>query len=184
MTAANTRVTPLKAARAPVGAGTVTIVGALLAVLVVAVGAVAIQAAASAAGLVDGTSWLTRWADSLDGTAPAAWTPVVAVVLALIGLWLVLLALKPRPRTGVAVQARTGVYLRPTDVARVASAAAGDVDGVAEVDASATRSTIRLRVSSSSGDGVRSAVKDAVDGRLVALAKQPRVKVATRQVGP
>ncbi|MGL5930994.1 MAG: DUF6286 domain-containing protein, partial [Dermatophilaceae bacterium] len=79
---------------------------------------------------------------------------------------------------------QTGVFLRPKDVARLARATAGDVDGVVDVSASATRRAVTLRVGTTGDDGVAARVEDAVSGRLAALAKAPRVRVSTKRVDP
>ncbi|MGL5817903.1 MAG: DUF6286 domain-containing protein [Phycicoccus sp.] len=175
---------PLDAARAPVGPGAVTVVGALLAVGVTALGVVAVQTAASAAGLVSGEPWLATWLTGVDGQRPPSWTPAAAVPAALIGLWLLLVAVKPRPRTGVQVSAQTGVFLRPKDVARLARATADDVDGVVDVSAAATRRAVTLRVGTTGDDGVAARVGAAVSDRLTPLARTPRVRVSMKKVSP
>ncbi|MGL5849715.1 MAG: DUF6286 domain-containing protein, partial [Phycicoccus sp.] len=128
--------------------------------------------------------WLTTWLADADGESPPPWTPAAAVAACLVGLWLVVVAITPRPRTGVAVSARTGVFLRPKDVARLARHSAGDVDGVVDVSASATRRSVALRVGTTGDDGVADRVEQAVSDRLAPLARTPRVRVSTRRVHP
>ncbi len=54
----------------------------------------------------------------------------VGVVLAPVGAWWVLAALKPRRRTALALQARSAVWIRPRDLAHLLAATAERVPGV------------------------------------------------------
>lgn len=174
----------LKAAKTPVGPGAITFVGAVLSLLVIAVGTVGLQTAASAAGITKAQPWLTRWLEGADGLRPLGWMLPVGVLLVLAGLWLIVTALRPRPKTAVALNAQTGVFMLPRDVARLAEHAADDVDGVAAVHARSTRSKVTIRVQSTGGPGVADAVKDAVTEQLEALEKTPRVAVKVKEVSP
>ena len=176
---------PLSAAKTPLGPGIISLVGIVLALLVIAVGVVAAQTALVASGVLSGHSWLTTAVTAVNGLSPAVWMLPVGIVLALVGLWLVLTALRPRPRTGVALRATTGVFLRPRDIARLAAAAAGDVDGVQDATASATRTTVTVHITTTGAadtaaqGGVVDAAKTVVAGRLSALSKPVRVTVRT-----
>ncbi len=176
-------VKPMNAAKTPVGPGSISAVGLLLALLVVGIGVVGVQAALVAAGLLTGKPWLTWALERPNGLTPAGWMLAVGLVLALIGLWLLLTALRPRPRTAVALQAATGVFLRPRDLARLAVAAAQDVDGVQDAHASATRRKVTVRITSTAGETDGDPVTDAVTAtlteRLSALEKPVRVIVRT-----
>lgn len=178
-------VTPMNASKTPVGPGSISAVGLLLALLVVGIGVLGVQAALVAAGLLTGKPWLTWALQRPDGVTPAGWLLPAGVVLALIGLWLLLTALRPRPRTAVAVEAVTGVFLRPRDLSRLAVAAADNVDGVQDAHASATRRKVTVRITSTAAETGRDQVSDAVTAavteRLSAL-QQP-VRVIVRTVG-
>lgn len=184
-----THAAPLAAAKTPIGPGGLSVVGLILALVVLALGVVGVQAALVATGLLSGKPWLTSGIALVNGLRPAGWMPAAGTVMALLGLWLLLLALKPRPRTAVALQAATGVFLRPRDLARLAVATADDVDGVQDAHASASRTTVTLTLTTtgsdtntptSSRDGVTEAVKAAVTQRLSVLDKPVRVRVRTR----
>ncbi|MEO3938953.1 DUF6286 domain-containing protein [Dermatophilaceae bacterium Soc4.6] len=177
---------PMAAAKTPVGPGVISLVGIVLALLVIAAGVVGAQTALVAAGALKGRSWLTSAVTAVDGLSPALWMLPVGIVVALVGLWLVLTAVKPRPRTAVALQAATGVFLRPRDVARLAAAAADDVDGVRDAHASASRTKVTLRITTTTADDtaeqnrVADAVRSAVAQRLSALQKPLRITVRTQ----
>ncbi len=174
-------VAPLSAAKTPVGPGTISGLGVLWSLLLIGIGAVGIQAALVHTGLVTGTSWFDSLVEHVDGLAPAAWMVAAGVVLALVGLWLVVTALRPRPRTAIAIPAATGVFMKPRDVARLAVAAAGDVDGVRGAKASANRRKISVRIVDTGDAQVRDTVESAVTRRLSALDKPMRVSVTSQR---
>ena len=176
--------TPMHAAKTPVGRGSIGAAGVLLALALVGTGVVGVQAALIPTGLLTGKPWLTSAIQGVDGLTPAGWVLGAGIVKALIGLWLAVTALRPRPRTAVAVRATTGVFLRPRDLSRLAVAAADNVDGVQDARASATRRKVTLRITSTAAETslhqVSDAVTAAVTERLSALEKPVRVIVRTR----
>ncbi|MEP6854799.1 MAG: DUF6286 domain-containing protein [Pedococcus sp.] len=173
---------PLKAAKTPVGPGAITFVGALLSLLVIVMGAAGLQTAASAAGISTSQPWLTRLLEASDGLRPLGWMLPVGALLVLVGLWLLVAALRPRPRTAVALKAQTGVFLRPRDMARLAEHAADDLDRVAAVHARSTRNKVTVRVESTGDPGVAEGVRSAVTEQLATLKKAPRVAVQIKEV--
>ena len=168
---------PLAAAKAPIGPGAISFVGLLLGAVVVALGLVALHDAAAAAGWLSGGSWIEALVDRLDGMGPGSWLVPVGVVLVFLGLWLLLTALRPRPRKAVAVSAQTGVFLRPRDIAKLARDAADGVDGVTSAKASASLSKVVVSVDALSKDGISEQVSQAVNRRLEALVRPPAVRV-------
>ena len=173
---------PLPAAKTPVGPGVVTVIGLILAVLVIALGAVGVHDALVAAGAVAQPPWIDAAAKSLQGLRPAFWLVPVGVTLVLLGLWLLLSALRPRPRTAIALQARTGVFLRPRDVATLARCAAQDVDGVTSAKVTASPRKIVVAARSTTG-GLQQNITQAITTRLRALATAPTVQVTVKTEG-
>lgn len=174
--------TPLPAAKTPVGAGGAAVVGLILAVLLIVVGVVAVHDAFAAGGVVGGTPWIDGVAGALDGVTPAVWVVPVGVVLVLVGLWLLLTALRPRPRAAITLHAKTGVFLRPRDVATLARSAAQDVDGVTSAKVTATTRKITVAARTTTG-GLEQHIAQAVTTRLGALAKTPTVRVTLKSEG-
>lgn len=172
---------PLPAAKAPVGPGLITGLGLLWSLVLIGVGVVGVQAALVAAGWLDGTSWLTWILEQLDGLTPSVWMVPVGIVLVLLGLWLLLMALRPRPAKDMTLDASTGVFLKPADVARLAAASADQVDGVQDVRASASRGGVALRVVGTGSSAVAGDVERAVADRLSAF--DPPVRVSVRVTG-
>ena len=174
---------PLSAAKTPVGPGVITAVGLVLAVLVIALGVVGVHDALVAAGAVSGTPWIDSVVTLFNGLTPAIWLVPVGIVLVLAGLWLLLTALRPRPRTAIALDATTGVFLRPRDVAKLARNAAQDVDAVTSAKATAGRRKVVVAARATTTDGVEQQIIQAVTIRLQALAKAPTVRVTVKAEG-
>ena len=168
---------PMAAAKPPVGVGPVPFVGAVLALVLVAVGVAGIRDALVAIGAVEGEPWIDSVVDTVDGWQPQFWFIPAGIALVLLGVWLILVALRPRSRTGVAVRAATGVFLRTGDVERLVARAASDVDGVLSARSSASHRKVEVQVAvtggSATGDRVRAAVQDV----LQPLENAPTVQV-------
>ncbi len=167
----------MDAAKAPVGSGAISVVGPVLALLLTAAGVVAIREALVRSGLLAGPPWTEQTLRALDGLSAAAWMVPVGAALILLGLWLLLTALRPRRRTAISVTSSTGVFLRLRDVARLAERAAEQVDGVLAARARATRRAVTVRVRSTGSCDVTEGVRSAVSKRLSALDQIPTVKV-------
>lgn len=178
---------PLRPAKQRTGAGPIGWVGPLLAVLLTLLGLVLLRdgifAPAGATGWPGGQqSWLTTATTAVDGLTRATWTVAVGAVLALLGLYLLGVALRRRTRKTLALFGASGAYLLPVDVARRASSAADDVDGVLNASATATRRRVTVQVTSTGGKGtasVREKVTAAVTESLSGLASPPAVRVKT-----
>lgn len=174
--------TPRPAA-VPVGAAGASYVAAFLALLVVAVGALAVRDAAVAAGWLGGIRWIPIvgdvGGDAVHGLVPAGWMLPAGVAVAAVGIALVVTALAPRRKTATALVADTTVYLARSDVARVASAAAQQVPGVvaATTKASQRKVTVRCHSTGAADQEFRQSVVDAVKTELDLLRRTPRVVV-------
>ncbi|WP_028045627.1 DUF6286 domain-containing protein [Cellulomonas sp. URHE0023] len=162
-------------------AGRVGWVGVVLSILVIALGVVVIRDALVVGGYVDGETWLVPVIDGADGIEPSAATTAGGVVVALLGLWLVLVALGRRVRTRVPLDV-PGTTIGVADVARLASSAASDVPYVLSAQSSARRSSVSVKVTALEGDDVDADVLAAVQQRLAPLAKPVTVHVSTRHV--
>lgn len=170
---------PVAAAKTPVSSGRIATVGLLLSVLVIGLGVLAVQTALVAVGLLHGVTWLTWLINAANGLTPVTWVLVAGIVAVLLGLWLLWSSVRRRPRTAVALRAATGVFLRPRDLAALAVTAADDVDGVSDAHASATRTKVTLRITTTGDRSVGDAVKTAVTQRLEPLDKPVRINVKT-----
>jgi hypothetical protein len=172
----------MRAAQVPTGPGAATGVGVLLALLLTAAGVVAVHDALIYAHLLHGRAWLSTAAKTLDGVRPASWMVPAGAALILLGLWLVVTALRPRPRKATALTATTGVFLRPKDVARLAETAVDDVSGVLHSRVSANRRVVDVHVTGTGDPNLPDRVHAAVVDRLAPLQTPPKVRVRTQGV--
>ncbi|WP_157018373.1 DUF6286 domain-containing protein [Cryptosporangium arvum] len=169
----------MRAARQQTGAGRIGAVGPVFAILLTATGVVLLHDALSEVDSAPGRTWLAALADGLDGFSAQWWLIPAGVAVALIGMWLIVAALRPRSRRSLAVVSETGVFLRTRDVARLASAAADDVDGVLAAHSVAGRRSVTVTVDSDV-PGIADRVRETVDRRLDALVEPMAVKVRVR----
>lgn len=155
--------------------------GITLAVLLTAVGVLAVRDALIYADLISGSPLLHELATAVQGLRPETWTVAAGVLLGLLGLALLVKALiRSGPRVTV-VTAETGVFLRPRDVTRLVETAAEAVDGVLGVRVSATPRRVVVSIRSTGEADVPDRVRDAVTQRLEPLATQPAVRVTTER---
>lgn len=168
-------------AKTPLSPGRITALGIVLALATAAIGLIGVHDALVSANVTTGASWIENTIDALDGLKPQWWSVAAGVVMVLAGLWILSVAVRPRPRTAVALQSQTGVFLRPRDVKKLAARAADDVDGVVSTHVSATRRAATMTVTVTGDDGRISAdVQDAVAERLAALDPPPRLKIKAK----
>jgi len=153
--------------------------------VLLALGVVGIRDALVAAGAFGGSSWTKNTANAIDGLTARTWMIPAGIGLAVLGLWWLLAALKPRKRTEISLSGTPGAWMRPGDLARLAQPTAENVEGVVSASTSATRRTVTVKATTTARDSaqVRTAVTDAVGDRLSALRRAPRVKVKARYIG-
>lgn len=156
---------PLKAAKPPVGSGTTPLFAQLVALLVLALGVLGIQEALARGGLVS-TSWTSWLLTQADGRTATFAGLVLFVFLILVGLVLLVAVFRPRPSKVLTLSAETGVFLRASDMARIAADRVAGVDGVDEVDAAASRKRLNLRVTTVEPPSGNSTVEAEVRSRL------------------
>lgn len=169
---------------APTGAPPATAWALLLGLLVTALGLLLLRDAAVLAGLLQGQAVTSTLVDKLRSVQPQDWFVGAGVVVALVGLWLVVAALRPRPRRDLPVGDRSLVWLTPAAVAAIAESAASGVDGVVRARATASRRSVRVLARTTSTDpAVSSSISEAVERALGGLAPTPAVRVTTRAMG-
>lgn len=141
------------------------------------------------------------WPPFADQTAAwvEAWTwgsvivLVVFIAVAVIGLVLLIAAIKPGPPTALTLDqgsdgagVHTEVVMTRRSVAKLATARAGQVDGVDSVSTvvGARRVTLSVSTPSQQGQAIEQQVRDRVTGALQAagLAPMPAVVVRARTV--
>lgn len=184
-------VKPAKAVRRPLGTLPALIPGIILAIVAIGVGVVGVHDALvywTRSGSWDlislhGATWTgatIRWVENLT---PALWMTFAGAAVALVGIWLIVLALKPRRVRGVAVTSSTYMWVEHSGVGRLAVMAAAQVPGVRSAKGSAGRRNVSVTVEVGSGDSqqLATSVRDAIATRLAPLAKAPKITVSVKQ---
>lgn len=168
--------------RQPVAAPGVAAIGILLALVLIAAGAIGVREALLAANAFSGPRWVAYVATHIDGLRPAAWMIPVGVIAVLVGLWWLLAALKPRRRREVALQGEASVWLRPAGIARMAGTTADSVAGTTTAQASANKRRVAVTITAPAAEAatLRTQVSEAISTRLAPTARTYSVKVKAK----
>lgn len=169
----------------PTGAPPVAAVALLLAVLLLALAVVLGRDVLVAAGAVSGEPWTTGWLTAVDGLEPQSWMVPGGIVTALVGLWLVVAALRRRPRPDVELGTSGAIWVDRGDTARLAQTAALTADGVLDARATRTRRGVRVTVTTTASDvsPVVADVRSQVERTLSELSPTPSVSVKGSTTG-
>lgn len=171
-------------AKDPLGFARVAVLGVVWALLLLALAVVAAHDVLVRTEVLSGSSWVERSLGAVDGEQPRYWWVIVAVPVALLGLALIYVALRPRPYLGRQLEASTGVFLLDRGLRRLAEAVAEDTDGVDSAQARGSGRTLTIDVrglSPKRDSGLESRVGDAVRARLESLRSVPHVRVRDRE---
>jgi hypothetical protein len=156
---------------------------ALIAVVLIAVAVVAIRELAVSQRWASGSPWSLDAVRALDGLTPSVGVAAAGVVIALLGLVLVWLALKPAARTHLQAHADGDLWLSAPAVAALARGVADRAPGVISADATrVSRRRITVEVVTS---GDPAAVAERVDSALQSQVQgltRAAVTVRTREV--
>lgn len=163
----------------PKAAPAASAVGVLGSLAVIGGGVIAIREVLVGSGAVTGSRWLPSAVDWIDGLEPQAWMVPAGIGAAVLGLVLMLLAVKPRRSTHRSLLA-DGVYLRRKDLAALLETTVGRVDGVGtgRVVTSKRRATVSVTaLPGADTAAVRRGATDAVAREVAILSEVPKVKV-------
>jgi len=173
--------------RVPVAPAAARRIAVLLALIVLIVGVMALREAGVVLGWVHGTPWVGTSVAAVNGLHSRWWMIPAGAGAAVVGGWLMFIALWPRRKTVVAVDAAGSVWMRPRDVARLASHAASSVAGVEVLHAEATRRKVVLYVGLTGADSdaaAKGAITAAVGSATEILLPPPRIAVRIGTSGP
>lgn len=174
----------MDAAKAPVGVGATPLVATLAALLIIALGVVGVQEALMRSGAITSTSWTYKVLTTLDGLEARWWMFVVFALMALVGLFLMLLVFRRRPRKSLSIAAETGVYLRTKSLARIVEDQVEGAAGLSNVEVVASSSRLRIDATTLQPKDNNLAVADGIRERIAptleALSSSPKVKINVR----
>jgi len=116
-----------------------------------------------------------RWLAQVP-VGPASVAAGIAV--AVLGLVLSIAALNPRPRTHVRYGSETSIWLRPVDIARMATHTAKEQTGAHHIRSQATRKKLSVRAQDDGrGDALREHLEQSLAEQFAGLARPPRIDV-------
>lgn len=121
---------------------------------------------------------------ALDWLGTATVNPLgvtIGIIVAVVGLWLIITAFKPRPRRYVRVDSVSSIWMRPVDVARKATASARNELGRASIASRATRKKLTLNVEDDGSTGLDQRLTDVLTGEMQRLEQAPRIRVNIHQ---
>ncbi|MGB8405031.1 MAG: DUF6286 domain-containing protein [Mycobacterium sp.] len=173
--------------RVPVAPATARRIAVVLALILLIGGVVVLREAGVVLGWVAGTPWIGTAATALNGLHSQWWMVPIGAGALVVGAWLVFMALRPRRKTVVAVDAAGSVWMRPSDVARLASYAASTVPGVEVLQSQATRRKVVLYVGLTgveSDVAAKGAITAAVGSATEILLPPPQIAVRIGTSGP
>lgn len=154
-------------AREPRGNPAARYLGVIIGLLLLALGLVAGRELWLRNSDVGWRSWLDPVFGFFRGLEFQPWMGWVGIGLVVLGLLLLIIALKPRPRTHRALKSPVSIWARPVDIARYATANARRTPGVRSASTSVKRRTATLEVTAVAPDSeVRPALEETVGTRL------------------
>lgn len=162
-----------------------TPVGLLLATTLMVLGAVLLRDVWVGVFGAPEQAWTVRAARAVDGLAPAWWMIPAGVGAALLGVVLVIGALRPRRAAAVPVTATTTVWITPAALARIATQAAHTVPGVSSARSKASARVVRVHATVLHTDTAapRQAITEQVERRLGGLATPVKIRVKANSEG-
>lgn len=174
---------PMRAAGEPRGVSGAALWGMAWALLFAVLALVAIREALLHWGLFGGRPDLPRLLALLDGRRFEPWMAVAGVILVLLGLLLLVAVLRRRPRRAYRLDARTGVYLRFPEAARIAEFTAAEVPGVLTARARPGRRLLQVTIATTGACSTEEEVRQSLTARLAALVHPPAVRVKAIPAG-
>ncbi|MFD7155003.1 Asp23/Gls24 family envelope stress response protein [Kribbella sp. NPDC059898] len=168
------------AAKAPAAGPAAWGVGVVGALVLVGVGGVGVAEMLRATGLLRGRVIPDGWFGRAVVVEPGGWLRSVGIAVIVVGLVLLVVALKPRRRTHLAVGEI--VWIRPAAAARLAADSAGKVDSVTAASVVAKRRRLQATVTTFGDPSrVHDEVGTAIADRLSTVTPKPRVRVDLRE---
>ncbi|WP_159619057.1 DUF6286 domain-containing protein [Ruania rhizosphaerae] len=152
---------------------------AVVLVLLMLTGAAALltQHALAAWDVIPEPSWLEHGIELIS--AQSRWVLIAAAAAVALGVLLLVLAWPHRQRVH-RLSAAPALYLRTVDLARLASAAARDVDGVLAATTTVSGRRLRVQVTATGLDGISEDVHAAVQRQLALVAGSFRIRPQVR----
>jgi uncharacterized protein DUF6286 len=170
-------------AKPPVAAPAATGVTLAVALVLIALGVIAVRDVLLWAGAITGTPWIINALNYFDGLTRQTWMLPGGLAIALLGALMVLAAVKPRRRTHQPLSA-ADTWIPVRDITRLARGAAQALTGVGAVTATGSARKITLAVTPLAGyevDTLRDTAHAVVTEALAPMARPPRVRIRIKE---
>jgi len=136
--------------------------------------------------LVHGPTWVGAAIEQTNGSGSAVWMSVAGIAVALLGVWLIVLAAKPRRVHGLQLRGDTGIWLDFRAVARIANSVATGTEDIAEARTRAGRRRVVVDAvlspeSTADPSELSRRIKALVVERFEPLVRPPTVRVHLRE---
>jgi hypothetical protein len=162
----------------PVGTPMAAIVAAVVALTLIALGVVAGREFLIARSVVRGRPWLRNAVEWLGRFTWQGWVLPVAVAATVLGMALLVIAVLPRGHHHVAGTSNPTLWLRPTDLARAATAAALRVPGIEQAHTTSGKRTVTIHiVAESDAETSKEQVRHEVTTALADFGGRARVRI-------
>lgn len=133
----------------------------------------------------DDQAWIRPALDWVSNLGHQGWFFPAGIAIGVLGVVLLILALKPAPPKYVAsaAGAHTNVYMRPLDIARRSTAVAERVSGVYDAETVVNRKATKVTVNVTGVDApdLAQRVEEEVHAHVGKLATNPKVRVNVRK---
>lgn len=177
------RASQLEPAKPPVAAPAATGVTIVLALVLIALGVIAVRDVLLWTGAIAGTPWIINALNYFDGLTAQTWMLPAGIAVAILGLFVVFAAVKPRRRTHQPLSA-PDTWITTRDLSRAARGAVQTLTGVATTTARGSARKITLVITPLAGyetTALTDAAHVAVTEALAPLARPPRVRIRIKE---
>jgi hypothetical protein len=179
-----TRDEPRQAYR-PADTPAAAVVAVLIAIALIAIGIIAGREFLIRRNIIHTRPWLRDLLEWLSRMQWHTWLLAVGFGGLLLGVLLLAVATKPRNRRHIGTRGTPALWLRPTDVARAATAAALRVDGVDHARTIARKRTVEIHVwaGRDAADLTPAVLAEATEA-LAELTAPPRIRIHHTTAAP
>jgi hypothetical protein len=170
-------------ARRPVARPAAGVVGVLVALVLIVVGAVGVAEMLRAVGLLRGEVIRPGWFGWTAVLEPTSWLRTAGIAAVVVGLLLLVIVVKPRRRTHLAVQGPdTMVWIAAADAARLAAESATALDSVTAASVTAKHRRLDATITTfGDPERVRDEVRTSIAERLHTVSPQPHLRIELRE---
>lgn len=127
----------------------------------------------------DQQSWVTPITDFFGQDELPEWIVWVGVGSIIVGLLLLIVTFKPRPRTHRAVKSTAATWMRPVDIARISSATAQQLPGARSAHSKISKKKLQVVIEGDVNDSsLPQRAEEAISRKLAFLQNPPAIDVS------